>query len=132
MVYKIFYIIPFLFFLYAGEVTSEQIEIISNNFINSRMQMDSIYVIKSIETINTKDDYIGLYIVTLNPVGFIIISGDVNMDEIVNIQDLVLLVNFVLGIDSPSNDQFNVGDINVDGSLDILDIIAIVNIILDN
>jgi hypothetical protein len=59
-----------------------------------------------------------------------IIAGDVNLDEIVNIQDLVLLVNFVLGIDSPSEEQFNAGDINDDGILNILDIIATVNIIL--
>jgi len=63
---------------------------------------------------------------------FVIISGDVNLDEIVNIQDLVLLINFVLGIDSPSNVQFNAGDINGDGILNILDIIAMVNIILDS
>ncbi len=63
---------------------------------------------------------------------FVIISGDVNLDDIVNIQDLVLLINFVLGIDSPSNDQFNAGDINGDGILNILDIIATVNIILDS
>jgi len=61
-----------------------------------------------------------------------IIAGDVNLDGIVNIQDLVLLVNFVLGIDSPSDPQFNAADINGDGILNILDIIATVNIILDS
>ena len=61
-----------------------------------------------------------------------IISGDVNQDDIVNIQDLVLLINFVLDIDSPSNDQFNAGDIDGDGILNILDIVATVNIILDS
>jgi hypothetical protein len=61
-----------------------------------------------------------------------IIAGDVNLDEIINIQDLVLLVNFVLGIDSPSDLQFNAGDINDDDILNILDIIATVNIILDS
>jgi len=61
-----------------------------------------------------------------------IISGDVNMDEIVNIQDLILLINFVLGIDIPSDQQFNAGDINGDGMLNILDIIATMNIILDS
>jgi len=60
-----------------------------------------------------------------------IISGDVNLDEIVNIQDLILLINFVLGIDNPSDQQFNVGDTNGDSILNILDIIEIVNIILE-
>jgi len=41
-------------------------------------------------------------------------------------------VNFVLGIDNPSDQQFNAGDVNGDGILNILDIIATVNIILDS
>ena len=60
------------------------------------------------------------------------IAGDLNQDEIVNVQDLILLVNFVLGIDNPSDQQFNAGDVNGDGILNILDIIATVNIILDS
>ena len=61
-----------------------------------------------------------------------LISGDVNMDEIVNIQDLILLINFVLGSENPSDEQFNAGDINEDDIISILDIISIVNIILSN
>ena len=60
-----------------------------------------------------------------------IMSGDVNLDEIVNIQDLILLVNFTLNIDIPNNNQFYAGDINSDGFINILDIISTVNIILD-
>ena len=61
-----------------------------------------------------------------------IITGDVNLDEMVDILDLVLMVNFVLGIDSPSDQQFNAGNLNGDDILNILDIIAMINIILDN
>ncbi len=61
-----------------------------------------------------------------------VISGDVNQDEIVNIQDLVLLVNFVLGIDEPDASQMASGDINSDSVLNIQDIIATVNIIIGN
>jgi hypothetical protein len=43
-----------------------------------------------------------------------------------------MLVNFVLSIDNPSDQQFDAGDINGDEILNILDIIATVNIILDN
>ena len=60
-----------------------------------------------------------------------IIAGDVNLDEIVNIQDLILLINFILDIDNPSDQQFNAGDTNGDSILNILDIIEIVNIILE-
>ena len=41
-------------------------------------------------------------------------------------------LNFILGIDNPSDPQFNAADINGDGILNILDIIATVNIILDS
>ncbi len=58
------------------------------------------------------------------------ILGDINQDELINIQDIILLVNFVLGIDNPSDQQFDAGDINGDEILNILDIIATVNIIL--
>lgn len=61
-----------------------------------------------------------------------IIPGDVTQDEIVNIQDIIMLVNFVLAINDPDIDQFNAGDINGDGILNIQDIIAVINIILEN
>ena len=54
-------------------------------------------------------------------------DGDVNMDETLDILDVVLLVNFVLGINEPSNTQIQIGDMNDDGILNILDIIALVN-----
>ncbi|MBC8256698.1 MAG: hypothetical protein H8E85_05240 [Candidatus Marinimicrobia bacterium] len=58
------------------------------------------------------------------------ISGDVNFDEMVNIQDIILLVNFVLGIEEPTSPQLSAGDINGDDFLNIQDIIATINIIL--
>ena len=54
------------------------------------------------------------------------IMGDVNEDSTVNIQDVILLVNFIL------NEQGDInGDINEDGIVNVLDIIQIVNIILN-
>ena len=59
------------------------------------------------------------------------ILGDLNFDELLNIQDIILLVNIVLGSIDPESNQFNVGDMNEDGILNILDIIDLVNNILD-
>ena len=53
------------------------------------------------------------------------ILGDVNGDTTVNIQDVILLVNFILNGQGDIN-----GDINADGTINILDVIQIVNIIL--
>ena len=53
------------------------------------------------------------------------ITGDINYDEIVDILDIILTVNFIIysGYDSCS-------DINGDGVVNIQDIILIINIIL--
>tara|TARA_B100000579_G_scaffold357724_1_gene313803 strand:- start:1787 stop:4015 length:2229 start_codon:yes stop_codon:yes gene_type:complete len=59
------------------------------------------------------------------------VSGDMNGDSIINIQDIVLLVNIVLGEASPSDCQVDFGDLNSDGVFNILDVVSLVSIILD-
>ena len=53
------------------------------------------------------------------------ITGDVNGDSIINIQDIIMLVNMIL-----SGQASNAADVNSDGNINILDAIQIVNIIL--
>ena len=55
-----------------------------------------------------------------------ILIGDINNDDIVNILDIIMTVNIILGT-SPFNEG---GDINMDGYIDILDIVSLINIIL--
>ena len=55
--------------------------------------------------------------------------GDVNFDGSLNINDIVLMVNFVLG-GTPTEEQSITGDMNQDGILNIVDIILIVNEVL--
>ena len=50
-------------------------------------------------------------------------SGDINFDSILNVLDVVILVNFILEVDTPDSDQFTAGDINSDGILNVLDIV---------
>ena len=59
-----------------------------------------------------------------------ILLGDVNFDGLHNVTDIVIVVNFVLGGSTPSDDEFTAADMNVDGILNILDVIEVVNIIL--
>ena len=54
-------------------------------------------------------------------------QGDVNTDAVLNVLDIVVSVNFVLGVDSPSTIQYNLADMNSDGVLNILDVILLVN-----
>ena len=57
-------------------------------------------------------------------------SGDLNMDEYINVLDIVLAVNYVLGLDELSSYQIQLADINGDQIVNILDIILVVNLIL--
>ena len=53
-------------------------------------------------------------------------TGDINSDDLINILDIILVVNIILG-----NSNFNsLADINNDEVIDILDIVQLVNIIL--
>jgi len=56
--------------------------------------------------------------------------GDVNDDGLINILDIVLLVNFILQINTPTENEFLAADYNEDGNLNVQDIILIVNVIL--
>ena len=54
------------------------------------------------------------------------IIGDVNGDSVINVQDIVLTVNFVM-----SGEYNSAADLNSDGVTNVLDIVQIVNIILN-
>ena len=60
-----------------------------------------------------------------------ITSGDVNGDENIDVLDIVLTVDFVLGNAEPTGSQMFAGDINSDGLLDILDIVLMVGLVLN-
>ena len=52
-------------------------------------------------------------------------AGDVNGDGMVNVQDIIGIINWIL-----SGDYSSAGDLNGDGSLNVQDIILVVNMIL--
>ena len=54
------------------------------------------------------------------------------MDESINVLDIVLAVNYVLGVEDLTSYQIQLADMNTDQIVNILDIILIVNIILGN
>jgi len=56
--------------------------------------------------------------------------GDANLDGIINVLDIVIVVNYVLGVNELNNSQIQASDMNSDGTVNILDIISIVNIII--
>ena len=68
-------------------------------------------------------DYITFPPSMLNEEGML---GDVNGDSNINVQDIVMMINMVVG----NTDIDLVADINFDGYVDVLDIVLVVNIIL--
>ena len=56
-----------------------------------------------------------------------ILIGDLNQDFSINISDVVILINLILG-----NEYTSYGDLNYDDTLNVQDIILLVDIILDN
>jgi len=55
------------------------------------------------------------------------LPGDITGDGLINIQDIILLINIILGFSNPITDS----DVNGDGVVNINDIIMLVNIILN-
>ena len=75
------------------------------------------------ETIRTLTNYLDQ---------FLFISGDANLDDIIDVLDLVVIMNHILGNTELSNIAFFASDINEDGIINIQDIILLINIILNN
>jgi hypothetical protein len=64
-------------------------------------------------------------------IGNPILSGDVNQDQVVNIQDIIIMINIIMSNWDTTETQFILGDVNSDGIIDILDIVGVINIIMN-
>tara|TARA_B110000467_G_scaffold56926_1_gene52155 strand:+ start:187 stop:2181 length:1995 start_codon:yes stop_codon:yes gene_type:complete len=56
--------------------------------------------------------------------------NDINGDCTTNVLDVVVLINFILSYQIPTESEFSASDLNQDGLLNVLDIVQLVNIIL--
>jgi hypothetical protein len=52
--------------------------------------------------------------------------GDVNQNYIFNVIDLIIIVDYILGLTEFTEQQIDIADINVDGSVDLLDVVALI------
>ena len=56
--------------------------------------------------------------------------GDINLDTLINVVDVVLLVNYILGIEDLQDDSMQQADIDNNNTIDIVDVIVLINLIL--
>ena len=59
-------------------------------------------------------------------------QGDTNLDDIINVQDIILIVNHILLIESLQGESLNNADANNDGGINVIDIVAVTNLIINN
>ena len=57
-------------------------------------------------------------------------AGDTNFDDVVDISDLLAVINFILEIDLPTENEYRNADVNSDGEVNIADVVMIVDLIL--
>lgn len=77
---------------------------------------------------NPYGDHTYIQVITLSYDDYLM--GDLNSDGVINVLDIIVEVNIILGITIPNDYQLIVGDLNSDSDINILDIVQIVNIIL--
>ena len=61
-----------------------------------------------------------------------ILPGDINQDDSIDILDIVIMVNIILGQYQPDTQEIIASDLNNDNLINIQDIILLINIILNN
>ena len=74
---------------------------------------------------------ISAYQICENNYKSIINKGDLNNDQIFNIQDILLIINFILSENHDNNLLNWTSDLNNDGNVNVLDVIILTNIILE-
>mgnify|MGYP006101829117 CR=1 FL=1 len=113
---------------------SEYNEIISSNTILSYVNIPN-YIENGLYSL-----YVALLpndtvLLDANNVFKVILLGDTNEDDTINIQDIIVLVNIVINIFENNYlaniEELRIADIYEDGQLNVIDIVGLVNIILE-
>jgi len=59
-------------------------------------------------------------------------GGDINSDGSIDVLDIIIMVNIIIGSYFPNGDELIESDVNYDGFINILDVVIITNEILEN
>ncbi len=91
---------------------------------------DAVNRIIPLEWVNEQHE--GVFDINLDTEEMNPVLGDANLDQLVDVLDAVLLVQFILGSDMPVAFQFYTADLNQDLMIDVLDIVTVVDLILSD
>ena len=61
----------------------------------------------------------------------LVITGDINNDHIINVQDVIMLINYILENNEPNQDWLNIADLNNDEQINVQDVILLVELALN-
>ena len=119
--------------LYLGTATSSDGIFYTNNLLDfydyseglETYDLSVAELISSTNFLYKQGGTINTFQIELIP--FLYENGDVNQDSIINIQDIIVLINYILNLDF--NEQ---ADLNNDQEMNILDVIYLVSIILSS
>ncbi|NOZ07901.1 MAG: hypothetical protein GXO91_03360 [FCB group bacterium] len=87
-------------------------------------------------TLNS-DTYVqgdGIYVDDLRVMSYnqVALPGDLDDNGVINVVDIVIMIDFILGLETPTPAEITIADLNYDGVINILDVIAVLNYILEN
>ena len=88
------------------------------------------YMVKAIYTDGTESVWSNIQHVTLTGNGDEPLQGDVNCDGVVNIADVTVLIDYLLG-NVPEDFDTNAADVNGDSLINIADVTALIDLLLD-
>ena len=95
----------------------------------------SIFSITIAQNEFSQGPYGGGYFDTAAPFSLVDLNtqpvGDINNDQVTNIQDIILTIGQIMGTINLTPEQVSLADLNNDGIVDILDIVQLVNLILN-
>ena len=93
--------------------------------------LSSVDSLSSLQGITVTGGRLNLHQAVLRAAGWLGTGdGDMNQDSFVNIQDVVILVNLILGNIEATPELLTAGDLNYDTTITVQDLVNLINIIL--
>ncbi len=95
------------------------------------MILSSVDTLESLQGITVSEGRLNLYQAVLRAAAWLpTADGDMNQDEQINIQDIIILVNLILGNIEVTPELLAAGDLNYDTQVTVQDLIYLIDIIL--